>query len=225
MQNSETDRALNTINAYLDVLKRERPSVKLSENRSSRGAQTVADLLAAAHVVFVRDGYAGLSFRTVAREAGVAVGNVSYYFANKTELVVATLHEAMAGYVEAQFLRMTDRNRSPLEILLDVVEFYVEDSHHAHPLFFQMWGYLGSSDEAKEIIRELYRPIGKFVYYLVKAANPALSYAEARRIVFQIFSLEQGMKLFITMGPEKDIALQSAGASMREATKRLVMNA
>ncbi len=199
--------------------------MRLAEGRSPRGARTVQQILEAAHKVFVEEGYAGLTFRRVAAASDITVGNVNYYFSTKHELIVATLKEALADYVEAHIHHVKNAGPAPIDILLEVVSFYVRGSEKSHPLFFQMWGYAGAEAEAKAVIRDLYRPIGRFIYYLVKACNPSLDHLEARKVVFQIFSLEQGMKLFIGMGPADDIAIQVAEDTIREATRKLVMGA
>lgn len=46
-----------------------------------------AELLAAAIAVIAREGYAGASMRRVAQHAGCTTGAVTYYFANKEEMV------------------------------------------------------------------------------------------------------------------------------------------
>jgi AcrR family transcriptional regulator len=48
-----------------------------------------AELLAAAVAVIAREGYAGASLRKVAARAGCTTGAVTYYFANKEEMVTA----------------------------------------------------------------------------------------------------------------------------------------
>lgn len=223
MSEKETQRAIKIIERYLYDLRTTRPSVKIAAARSAKGAGTVKQILKSANNVFVREGYAGLSFRKVSKEAGLSVGNINYYFATKQELVVATLQEALTDYVEAHIQHFEENRHAPIDILLNVVAFYVRDSQRSHPLFFQMWGYAGANHSAKEIIREFYRPIGRFVYYLVRACNPAFDHDQARDVVFQIFSLEQGMKLFIGMGPDDDTALQRAEDTIRDTTRRLVL--
>ncbi|CAI8728944.1 TetR/AcrR family transcriptional regulator, transcriptional repressor of aconitase [Pseudomonas donghuensis] len=46
-----------------------------------------AELLEAAITVIARDGYAGASMRSVAKHAGCTTGAVTYYFANKEEMI------------------------------------------------------------------------------------------------------------------------------------------
>ena len=220
---AEQARAIAIIRDYLSILRKDRPAVKLTHDRSSKGASTIKQILGAAHRVFVKEGYAGLTIRKVANEAGLAVGNVSYYFSTKHDLIVATLHETMTDYVEEQILYLQTDQDSPLEILSDIVAFYVRNISTTYPLFHQLWGYAGTSEEAKKVVRDLYRPLGQFVYHLVKACNPLLNHEDARKAVFQIFCLEQGMKLILGMGLDDNISIQAAEDSIRDATKKIVM--
>ena len=214
--------SVKDIYAYLKELSANRPSLKLAEGRSAKGANTLKQILAASNEIFINEGYAGLTIRKVAKKTGLSVGNVNYYFSAKHDLIVATLEEALADYVEEHIAHMKENPGSPMDVLLDVVGFYARTSATSYRLFFQMWGYAGSSAKAKQVLRDLYRPVGRFIYYLVRAANPDFTPEEARSAVFQIFSLEQGMKLFIGMGPEDDMAVQSAEELLRNATQRLV---
>jgi AcrR family transcriptional regulator len=219
----EKRKAINTIESYLAELRAGRPSVTMSAGRSAKGAQTLKAILRASRAVFVRDGHAGLTMRKVAAAAGLAVGNISYYFDSKSALIEATLREELADYVEEHVRQFETDRHSPLEILLNVIGFYVGNARQSHRFFYQMWGFAASDDAAKDLIRDLYRPIGRFIYYLVKAARPTRPDADVRRIVLQIFSLEEGLKLFIGMGPANDPALRASEADARELARRLIM--
>jgi AcrR family transcriptional regulator len=221
----EVARGFNTILDYLEELRAIRPSVRLAANRSPKGGQTIASILAAARTVFIRDGHGGFSLRKVAEEADIAVGNVSYYFPARSELLRAMLLEELADYVEEHIEHISTESESPLEILLDIVIFYVVNGRQSHRFFFQLWGYAASDDEARSLIRDLYRPMGRFIRYLVKACRPDLPESRIRQIVLQIFSLEEGLKLFIGMGPDDDPALRTAERDVRDLTRRLIETA
>jgi AcrR family transcriptional regulator len=216
-------RAVEVIMAHLADLKQARPSVALADGLSPKGANTLRTILEAAHRVFIRDGHAGLSMRKVADESGLALGNVNYYFESKRALLEATLREALAVYAEAHIDQFEAEHDAPLDILLNVITFYVTNGRQSYPLFFQMWGYAASDPAAKELIRDLYRPIGRFIYFLVRAARPDADDARIREIVLQLFSLEEGMKLFIGMGPDDNSALQSAESHMRSLAKKVIL--
>lgn len=219
----EAARAFAEIETYLRETRFERPSVAKAHGLSPKGAKTLGLVLDAAHEVFIRDGHAGLSLRKVADEAGVALGNVTYYFPSKRELLEGLLREALADYLEAHLEHLERDRDAPLEMLLNVVTFYVSNGRETHPLFYQMWGFAASDIEAKQLIRDLYRPIGRFIFLLVNAARPDLSEPRIREIVLQLFSLEEGLKLFIGMGPDDDHALKSAEIHVRDLARRIVL--
>ncbi len=83
------------------------------------------ELLHAASTVIAQEGYANASLRKVAKHAGYTTGAVTYYFANKEELVVALMESAFdrfdamlesareSGDILAPFeswIRLTDRS-------------------------------------------------------------------------------------------------------------------
>ncbi len=199
-----------------------RPSVALAAGKSVRTAETIRRIIAAAHAVFVNEGHAGLSLRMVADEADIAVGNLTYHFATKSELLEAALAERLARYIDEHLAAFEQDRTAPSDILLDVVAFYARNAQESHRFFYQMWGYAGSGDAARDYVRSLYRPIGRLIFRLVRAANPDLDYAEARRAVLQIFSLEEGYKLFTGLGPEDDLALATAERDIRDLTQAIV---
>lgn len=220
-----TEKALNAILTHLNDLRGERPTVQIGNGKSDRTRNTIEKILTAAHKVFTKNGHAGLSLRKVADEAGIAVGNLTYHFPTKNSLLDAMMREALADYVEEHLAQFEADRDTPLDILLNVVEFYVRNARESHQFFYQLWGFAGSGEEARAMVRELYRPIGRFIYYLVRAASPKLTDAEVRQAVLQIFSLEEGYKLFIGMGPDTSPAIQSAEKDIRAITKRIIQAA
>ncbi|KAA5835198.1 TetR/AcrR family transcriptional regulator [Saccharopolyspora hirsuta] len=59
-----------------------------------------AELLAAATAVIAQEGYASASLRKVAQRAGCTTGTVTYYFANREELVTALAESRFDSYDE-----------------------------------------------------------------------------------------------------------------------------
>jgi TetR/AcrR family transcriptional regulator, regulator of biofilm formation and stress response len=55
--------------------------------RQARGHERVEQILRATLAVIARDGVAGVTHRTVAEEAGVPLGSLTYYFASKQDLL------------------------------------------------------------------------------------------------------------------------------------------
>ncbi len=219
---AETEKALSAIVTHLHDIRNARPIIQLCNGKTDKTRNTIEKILTAAHCVFVERGHAGLSLRKVADEAGIAVGNLTYHFPTKYALIDAIMREALADYVEAHLEQFEMDRDAPVDILLNVVEFYVRNARTSHQLFYQLWGFAGSSEEARTLVRELYRPIGRFIYYLVRAANPKLTDTQVRQAVLQIFALEEGYKLFIGMGPDDAGAILTAEADIRALTLKII---
>ena len=71
--------------------------------RQARGVERHARILRAALVVVYREGVAGVTHRTVADEAGVPLGSLTYYFPTKEDL----LREALLLFVEEEIARLS----------------------------------------------------------------------------------------------------------------------
>ena len=227
-QNSASDlaKAKQTIRDYLRDLRNGTVDVDISSSpreKPTASSPTAQKILKSARIIFIQDGHAGLSLRKVADHAGLSVGNLSYHFPTKKTLIHALLNEALLDYIASHLALFGDGDAEPIEILQKVVQFYVTNARVTHGFFYQLWGFAGSSEEARTLVRDLYRPIGRFIYYLVRASNQSLSDADIRRVTLQIFSLEEGYKLFIGLGSEDDPALASAEVDIRELTRKLVM--
>ncbi len=213
---------LEKIVQELSEIAAKRPSIVLADHKTAKTGATIGRIIEAAHAVFVRDGHAGLSLRKVADEAEIAVGNLTYHFSTKNDLLHAVLAERLAQYIDDHLTTLTGDPSDPKDLLLDILVFYVRNVRDTHRFFFQMWGYAGASDDARDYVRNLYLPIGRLIFQLVWAANPDLEYEQVRRAVLQIYSLEEGLKVLTGLGPEDDIALAAAEADVRELAQIIV---
>jgi TetR/AcrR family transcriptional regulator of autoinduction and epiphytic fitness len=93
-----------------------------SPRREQQARETRAAVIAAAHRLFVANGYAATSLREVAEEAQVGEQTVYRVFGNKPGLMRAVILSAVSGDVEGtagrdmeEFMRDVTSARSPLE--------------------------------------------------------------------------------------------------------------
>lgn len=217
-------KALTEILVQLEELRATRPSKTITARKSDRTQRTTERILSATYEVFTEVGHSGLSLRKVADHAGIAVGNLTYHFPTKNALLEAMLREATADYVDEHLAQFEPGKDTPLQILMNLVEFYIRNARTSHQFFYQLWGYAGSGEEARRIVRTLYRPIGRLFYYLVRSANPKLNDQEIRRVTLQIFSLEEGYKLFMGMDPDPSSGLDTAEEDIRALTKMIIFS-
>ncbi|RJL35541.1 TetR/AcrR family transcriptional regulator [Bailinhaonella thermotolerans] len=68
------------------------------DGRKARGRKRRAEIIEATLAVIQRDGAAGVTHRTVAKEAGIPVSLSTYYFATLDDLLVAALTSIVEAY-------------------------------------------------------------------------------------------------------------------------------
>lgn len=66
-------------------------TLKQTDGRKARGERRRREIIDATLRVVERDGVAGVTHRTVAREAGVPTASTTYHFASLDDLLLATL--------------------------------------------------------------------------------------------------------------------------------------
>jgi AcrR family transcriptional regulator len=98
------------------------------ESALSKGERTQTALVEAAFTAFTKQGYHGTSMRTIAQEAGVAVGGIYNHFASKDaifEAVVLAYHPAqrvLPKMIEAEGETAADRLRSAFQLVVEDLE-------------------------------------------------------------------------------------------------------
>lgn len=70
------------------------------DGRKARGSRRRADIIDATLAVITRDGAAGVTHRTVAKQAGITTSLSTYYFATLDDLLVAALSTVADTYTE-----------------------------------------------------------------------------------------------------------------------------
>lgn len=82
-------------------------------------------ILIAAETLFSKQGFEGVSTRALAKEAGVNIAMLSYYFGSKEKLYEATIHYLMDKRRD-DMKKLMGTLQSPLEKVYALVDFYVE---------------------------------------------------------------------------------------------------
>lgn len=98
---------------------------------ADQGAQTRADLLAAARGLFARRGFDGTSVRAITRDAGANLGAVTYHFGSKRALYAAVLEQGLRP-IARRIREVTRSEGTALERMLRVIEAYF-DHFELHP--------------------------------------------------------------------------------------------
>ena len=157
-------------------------------------------ILDAVLTLLAQHGISGVSMRAVARQAGVALGLVNYYYTDKVNLIAAALRR-----VETQDMAIVEPNprRSAVENLRRALrriahaEFLTTEYLS---LRLQLWSLAQTHPTFEEInttAQERYRTA---LATLIRSALPELSSAEAKRRASDINIIQNGIWLSALLG-------------------------
>jgi AcrR family transcriptional regulator len=186
------------------------PARAKAEDRPDRRAQILDGVLS----LLARDGIAGVSMRAVAREGGVALGLVHYYFDDKMALIAAALR-----LVGERDLEIVHPDRAlPAERRLLVALRRVADPEFLTTEYLsqrmQLWALAQVNDEFAEINSSAQSRYRSGLADLIAAARPDLTTRECARRAADIDVLQNGLWLTGLLGLDR--------ASIRRGIDRTV---
>ena len=148
-------------------------------------------------------GVAGISHRSVAREAGVAHGLVGYYYEDKVGLIAAALRRIGEEDVD---LLAVDPSIDPMKRLRLALrrvadpEFLTTDYLSRR---LQLWSLANVDAQFDQINVEAHRRYRRRLAALIRAARPDLSAAECRRRAADINVAQNGLWVTALLGLDR----------------------
>lgn len=199
---------------------------KRDKSASPRGQQAVAAILSAARDVLVEEGYPRLTMRNVADRADMTVGNLSYYYGNKEDLLHDLLEAVIQGYVE-DFDRIAGNiNRSAEERLEDMIRFVIGDlaTKETTGFFPALWALANHNDFAAREMVGVYGIERDIFARVIAEMRPDLVKKDRDLLALFISASIEGHTMFIGYKREKaaageaiaNIAVRSFIALVRE---------
>lgn len=168
----------------------------------ARTAETVEQILNATMRILMTEGYAALTLRRVATECGLRVGNLTYHFPTKNELVTALLDAVLGGYRERarkvhRGVELDDRTKLKAAIfntLRDVQSFQTTY------LFPELWSLANHDPDIGTKLQAFYRQARAPTVQLIRRLNPALNEDDAETLTVFLASLVEGSTIFAGHG-------------------------
>ncbi len=162
-----------------------------------------------------QDGYARLTMKNVAREAGVSQGILHYYFRDKREILAAALETVAADLNRGVAVAQARGARDPRARLAAVVRACLDvavEQREVWVVFIEFWGEMPHDRRLREI--------NAAVYARARAALGALVQDGVRAGVFRnvrpadaaavILALVDGVSLQLTFEPDAMPAARAA---------------
>jgi len=199
------------------------------DSKTAQRPDAKTELLEAARRVLLESGYAGLSTRAVAAEAGTQMSQIRYHFGSKEGLVLALFEHMNAALIERQsaVFRRTDLEVS--EKWARSCDYLDEDLASGYVRVLQeLIAVAWSNPAVGEAVRRahaLWHVLIAEVVAEVRARHGALGPFSDREVASLVSAVFIGAEALILLGLEEDgqpytAALRRVGALIAEAEAR-----
>ncbi len=169
---------------------------------SNKGEQRVLQILNGAKEILIRDGYRGLTLRAVAAECGISVGNITYYYRHKADLLRDLAHRVFDGYA-AEFTRIRDASTGNTRDEFEaVLRFIFQDlgTRETTVFFPELWALANHEDYAGEAVNEIYAAERQLFEELIARLNPRLPPLRVKLLALHISASIEGHTMFVGAG-------------------------
>lgn len=165
--------------------------------QSSEAAHTQQHILDAVSSVIVREGVRGASMRTVAREAEVSVGLLSYHFDDKQSLIVAAFRRATDRLLDASVEAAAGVDDPAERVCAFLRGAYTDEflSGDYLSLRISLWAVSVTDAVIAEVDADYYHRYSASLAELVAAARPGLSPADVAERTTDTIALSNGLWL------------------------------
>lgn len=172
--------------------------IRPREGGYARGQEGVEQILRAALALLVEHGSKALTLRRIAAECGVNVGNVSYYFKSKEELIRALLDAVIASYEDPfdEIAHDTEASAEQrLERLLNLILVDIT-SKKTTRFFPELWAMANHDPFIQDRMEELYARARVSLNDVIAEINPALPEDERETLALFMSASMEGMTVF-----------------------------
>lgn len=191
-----------------------------------RGQVQVKRILLEARSLLVEEGYAGLTVRKVARNLDISLGNLTYYFPNKDDLLRALIADMLDEYHQVLLNEQERFPDDPHGRFLAYIEFLIADceSPDTRAFFFQIWGLATHSDLVHELREQIYAVFRADAAGLVATLKPDASAAEINALTAMLISMIEGLHIVADLNRKGLKLPPDFEKHFRNCAYRLIMN-
>ena len=177
---------------------------------AASGANTRDLVLKSARELLIRDGYADFSIRRVADAAGITVGNLTYHFPSKRELVRALIESLIADYLGAKQRLYADAFAQPERRLEQLIDWLMKDAASASTqrLFRELWTMALHDPAVARIVDDFYDYGIDAIASTLRDENPALSHGAALELAHMIALVIEGTSVIFGTRSQRKVPLE-----------------
>ncbi|MES2130200.1 MAG: TetR/AcrR family transcriptional regulator [Pseudomonadota bacterium] len=168
-------------------------------NTTEKGFGRAQDILQCARQILASEGYAGLSMRRVAQEAGISLSNVQHYYPGKDALLEAVLLYTMDLFqAKMDSIWADPSGATAQQRFLSTIDMFLEEITDpvTHATFFELWALASRNEFASRLMDRMLARERKAIFNLIRGLNPAIADEEyMQRAILMVAQIE-GLMLF-----------------------------
>lgn len=164
----------------------------------NKGQTRVVEILEAALDVLLDHGYQALTMRRIAKACGITVGNVTYYYKSKDDLIRDLIAGVLAGYMDTFDHIARDTARSAEDRFVAVIRLLLEDitTKKTTHFFPELWALSNHDPFIAEQVNEIYIMARSVFNLLIPDLNPELNDDERELVALFVSASIEGMTVF-----------------------------
>lgn len=164
----------------------------------ARGSDGYEQILHAALDLLVDEGYKSISFRRIAKACDMNVGNVTYYFKNKEDLLRQLLDAIISSYEDEFKKIMEHTKRGPERQLEKYVTVIINDlaTKKTTRVFPELWALANHDPFIADRVQEMYERARVAINSIILELNPTLSQEERESVALFISASMEGLTVF-----------------------------
>lgn len=172
---------------------------------TTKGQERADAILEVARATLARDGYAALSMRSVAQQAGISLSTVQHYYPSRDDLVEALLTRFLDRYQRVIEQRMAQAGESPrMALFASIIDLCLEELRDqiASGLFFEVAALAQRHPYAAQMFDAVLTRARRTVRNLIRDIVPELPPAQCELRSALIVGQMVGVMTFVSsQGP------------------------
>ena len=171
---------------------------------SNKGAERVADIIRVAQNILVKEGLVNLTTRRVAREIGISIGNLLYYFSSKEDLLQAIIEDVIRGYDEDLVNEIKSFPDSPEKGFKAFIRYLIADTKkpEVRGFFYQFWGLSLHNEQCADLRQDMYKHFQERTMGLLEGVQPDMPESELGTLALSVITCLEGLHVMLGSGEQ-----------------------
>ena len=184
---------------------------------SSKGAAMRSEIIAVARSVLVEEGSAALTARHVARQLGVSLSHVQYYFPDRDHIIKAILEQHLSD-AQDRVARNSATVNAQAAVKVVLKDQRLKESCR---VVWELWALTGRDDGLSHLLNDFYLDYVSALTPFVHEINPGLKPDQARARSVLIVAMLEGLSLFRGHGRKPPVPFTQLDPSIFNAIQAI----